>query len=126
MVPSEALPAALFMMLMLASSLQGLAASGHFPRAQRRPALASGSGTLILYGSMTIVAVCLIAGIVAALRLLPWYAAVIGGGLAVLAAPPVLQCFPDRFVDGRGAPIAFAAASALPALGLIWIAVRLN
>lgn len=126
MVPSEALPIALFMVLMLASSLQGLAVSGHFPRAQRRPALASGCGALILFGSMTIVAVCLVAGIVAALRLFPWYAAVIGGGLAVLAAPPVLQSFPDRFVDGRGAPIAFALASTLPALGLIWVAVHSN
>jgi hypothetical protein len=117
------LPFALFVALILAAVLQGLAVSGHFPRAHAQPALASGFGRLILFGSMALVAVCLVAGIAAALRYLPWYAAIIGGGLSLLAAPLVLRAFPDRLVDGRGAPVAFAAAAAAAALLLLWLVV---
>ena len=53
-------------------------------------------------------------------QLIPWYAAVIGGGLAILAAPLVLQQFPDRFVDGRAALLSFAAAGIALAL-FIWV-----
>jgi hypothetical protein len=35
------------------------------------------------------------------------------GGLAILAAPLVLQQFPDRFVDGRASLLSFAAVGAL-------------
>jgi hypothetical protein len=94
-----------YMALVLIASLYGLAVSGHFPRKQ-----ASGIGPIVLFGSVALVIVCLAAGIPAAVRLVPWYAAIIGGGLAVLMAPLVLQWFPDRFVDGRGAPIVFGIA----------------
>jgi hypothetical protein len=36
----------------------------------------------------------------------------------------VLQLFSDRFVDGRGSLVSFAAASALVAFFLIWLAGR--
>jgi hypothetical protein len=123
MVPRDALlPLALFMALMLAASLQGLAASGHFPRQHRTAALASGLGPMILFGSIAIMIVCFTAGAGAAVRLLPWYAVIIGGGLSVLSAPLVLQRLPDRFVDGRSSLIAFATAGIAFALLLIWIA----
>jgi hypothetical protein len=121
-VSMEALIAlALFMALVLASALQGLAASGHFPRADQP---ASGVAPLILFGTIALVALSLAAGSMAALRLLPWYAAVISGGLSVLVAPPVLQAFPDRFVDGRGSLLAFAAAGAVFALSLVCLLAR--
>jgi hypothetical protein len=121
-VSMEALIAlALFMALVLASALQGLAASGHFPRADQP---ASGVAPLILFGTIALVALSLAAGSVAALRLLPWYAAVISGGLSILVAPPVLQAFPDRFVDGRGSLLAFAAAGAVFALSLVCLLAR--
>ena len=121
-VSTEALIAvALFMALVLASALQGLAASAHFPRADRP---VSGVAPLILFGTIARVVLSLAAGIAAALRLLPWYAAVIGGGLSVLAAPPVLQAFPDRFIDGRGSLLAFAAAGAVLALSLVCLLAR--
>ena len=112
---------ALFMALVLASALQGLAASGHFPRADQP---ASGVAPLILFGTIALVALSLAAGSMAALRLLPWYAAVISGGLSVLVAPPVLQAFPDRFVDGRGSLLAFAATGAVLALSLVCLLAR--
>jgi len=111
----------LFVALVLAASLQGLAASGHFPRSRRGPAAAL--EPVVLFGSIAVVIVCLAAGIAAALRLIPWYAAVIGGGLSILAAPPVLQRFSDRFVDGSRALATFAAACAVFALLLIWMAM---
>jgi hypothetical protein len=121
-VSTEALIAlALFMALVLACALQGLAASGHFPRADQP---ASGVAPLILFGTIALVALSLAAGSVAALRLLPWYAAVISGGLSVLLAPPVLQAFPDRFVDGRGSLLAFAATGAVLALSLVCLLAR--
>ena len=104
------------MALALTSSLHGLAASGHFPRT---PADGSGPGPVILFGSIAAVIVCLLAGIATAARLVPWYAAVIGGGLAVLLAPLVLQRFTDNFVNGRAALLVFAAIGAVLALALV-------
>jgi hypothetical protein len=117
------IPLALFAALVLAASLDGLAVSGHFPRRQKGAAFASTFGAVILFGSIALVIAGLAGGIIGALRFVPWYAAIIGGGFALLAAPLVLRCFPDRFVDGRGAPLAFAGISAALALLLIWLAV---
>jgi hypothetical protein len=123
MLPLNALlPLVLFTALLLALSLHALSASGHFPREHRGAAFVSGAGRAILYGSMVIVFLCLLIGLAAAWHLIPWYAAVIGGGLAILVAPLVLQQFPDRFVDGRASLLAFAAASLVLALALIWLA----
>jgi hypothetical protein len=122
MLPTNALaPLAIFMALLLVLSLLGLAASGHFPREHRAPALASGIGLLILYGSIAISIVCLVSGLATAWRLIPWYAAVIGGGLSILVAPLALQQFPDHFVDGRASLMSFAGSGGLLALLLVWL-----
>jgi hypothetical protein len=112
----------LFMALLLALALNVLAASGHFPREHRAPTLTTGNGPLLLYGSIVVVALCLLAGVAAARWLIPWFAAVIGGGLAILGAPLMLQRFPDRFVDGRGALLVFAGAGAVLALLMVLLA----
>ena len=123
MLPAASIiPLALFAALLLALALFGLAASGQFPSEHRAPAFATGIGAAILYGSIVVAALCLVAGLVSAWRMIPWYAAVIGGGLAILVAPLVLRQFPDRFVDGRGALLAFAGAGAVLALLLCWTA----
>ena len=110
----------LLIALVLAAALQGLAASGHFPRRRTTPIAAQALEAIIVWGSLALTIVSLIGGIVAALRLIPWYAAVIGGGLSLLAAPPALRLFPDRFVDGRGALLTLAGICAAVALVLIW------
>lgn len=115
---SALIPLLLLAALILTAALHGLAASGHFPLQPK--ALASGAGAVLLFGSMALVAVSLVGGIVCALRLVPWYSAIIGGGIALLAAPLVLAWFPDRFVDGRGALVTFAAASVILAILLLW------
>lgn len=115
-------PLVLFTALILVLSLHGLAASGHFPREYRTAALASGHGTVVLYGSMMLAGLSLLAGLAAAWRVIPWYAAVIGAGGAILIAPLILQKFPDRFVDGRAALLGFAATAVLLAILLLGIA----
>lgn len=117
-------PLLLFVALVLVLSLHGLAASGHFPREHRAPALASGLGKLVLYGSLAVAALCLLAGLVAAWQLIPWYAAVIGGGGAILIAPLVLQKFPDRFVDGRASLLIFSATAALLTIPLLVLVTK--
>jgi len=118
------IPLALFTTLLLFVSLHALAASGQFPREHRAPALVSGVGVIVLYGTIAVALISLLAAFFAAWRLVPWYAAVIGAGLAILAAPLVLQQFTDRFVDGRTSLVSFAGAGALLALPLVWLAGR--
>ncbi|MGB2598321.1 MAG: hypothetical protein WBC87_25780 [Pseudolabrys sp.] len=118
------IPLALFTTLLLFVSLHALAASGQFPREHRAPALMSGGGAIVLYGTIAVALISLLAGLFAAWRLIPWYAAVIGGGLAILAAPLVLQQFTDRFVDGRTSLVSFAGAGALLAFLLVCLVGR--
>jgi hypothetical protein len=118
------IPLTLFTTLLLFVSLYALAASGQFPREHRAPGLISGGGAIVLYGTIAVASITLLAALFAAWRLIPWYAAVIGGGLAILAAPLVLQQFTDRFVDGRTSLVSFAGAGALLAFLLVWLAGR--
>ena len=118
------IPLLLFTTLLHFVSLHLLSASGQFPREHRSPSLTSALGALILYGTIAVAFTSFLAALFAARKMIPWYAAVIGGGLAILVAPMVLQLFSDRFVDGRGSLVTFAAASALIALFLIWLAGR--
>jgi len=125
MLPEAVLiPLLLFTALLHFVSLHLIAASGQFPREHRSPSLTSAFGALILYGTIAVAVTSFFAAIFAAWKMIPWYAAVIGSGVAILAAPMVLQLFSDRFVDGRGSLVSFAAASALIALFLIWLAGR--
>ena len=88
----------------------------------RAPALASELGAFILYGAIAVAFASSPVAFFAALRLIPWYAAVIGSGLAILAAPLVLQQFTHRFVDGRASLLRFTGIGTLPAFLLIWLA----
>jgi len=113
------LPLALLMALVLSFSMHGLAASGHFPKQHRSAALRAGAGPLVLFGSLLLSLLSLAAGLVLGARMIPWYAAVIGGGAMVLAAPLVLRSFPDDVVNGRMALIVFSGAGAVVATLLI-------
>jgi hypothetical protein len=120
-MPAAVPPLLVFMALLLVLSLYGLAAAGHFPPEHRGHRLRSPAGSLILFGSIALALVCLGTAVVVAWQHLPWYAAVIGGGVMVLIAPLLLRPLPDSFVDGPGALIAFAAAGVLLAALLISI-----
>lgn len=108
-----------FAALLLAAALLALSASGHFPRRGDAP---GDPGAVALSVSMLAGAAATAAGLLIAWRHLPWPPAVIAGGLAILAAPLVLQQLPDRFVDGRGSLIAFGGGAALLAAILLVIA----
>jgi len=121
MTLASIVPLIIFVILMLLASLQTLSASGHFPKASRLPAIAQGSGPAVLWASMIVTSGSVVAGIAAAWMLIPWYAAVIGGGASILLAPLALQVFPDRIVDGKIALIGFAATAAVLAALLCWL-----
>ena len=99
--------------LLLGAAFCGLAASGHFPREQGSVEFQSGIGEFILFGTLASSILSLAVGIGMALRLVPWYAAVLGGGAVLLAAPLLLRLFPDSFVDSRAALLTFASACTL-------------
>ncbi len=114
-------PLIVFAVLFLLVTMYVLSASGHFPR----PAHAAQNATVspvLLWGASLAAVVALVTGIAAAGLLMPWYADVIAGGAAVLAAPLVLQRFSDRFVDGRGALLTFAGGALIAAVPLAWLA----
>jgi hypothetical protein len=115
---------ALFAALMLFVSLQLLAASGHFPLQARTAAMKGVASVIVLWLSIAVTLAALGAGAVAAVQTAPWQGLVIGGGLAVLAAPLLLQPCPDWFVDGRAALLTFAAGAALSAAALAVTASR--
>lgn len=106
----------LFVAQVLALSLYGLAVSGHFPREVRKPALAAGAGPAVLWSTMAAAACSALSAVAFAGAALPWPAAVIGGGAALLFAPLVLQLFPDPFVDGRAGLLVLATL----AVALTW------
>jgi hypothetical protein len=121
MLPVQSLPPlALFALLLFAAAIYGLAALGHFPASTRQEAMRRGAGPAVLWGTMAVVALSVAIALATAWLMIPWYAAIIGGGIAVLVAPLVLQYFSDRFVDGRGALHTFAGAAAVLAVVLIW------
>ena len=118
------IPAVTFTMLMLVAALHGLAASGHFPRETRLASMRQGAGPALLWASIVVVLACLLIGLFAAWHLIPWYAAVIGGGAGILVAPLVLRVFSDRFVDGISGLVSFAAAASGLAAVMLWLMQR--
>jgi hypothetical protein len=82
-------------------------------------ALRSGVGRAILFSTCAVAALALVVGVAMAWAVVPWPAAVIGAGAAILAAPLLLRPLPDAFVNGRGALLTFASASALLALAVL-------
>lgn len=119
MLPEDALlPLLALVALLLSTTLCVLAASGHFPREHRSPALQSDVGALVLFGSLAISLLSLAVGLVLAWPIVPWYAGVIGGGGSLLAAPLILRHFSDRFVNGRTA-LAVLAGSSIIAVGFL-------
>lgn len=109
----------LFMAAVLLVSLYGLTVSGHFPVEYRAERLRSGSGAVLMWGTMMAAGLSGLLAILFASLLLPWYAAVIGGGAMVLFAPMLLQPFPDTFVNGRRGLVAFSAGASLTAF-IMW------
>jgi hypothetical protein len=109
----------LFMALFAAASLHALTASGQFPREHRAASLQSAAGAAILYGSIIVTLLSLVAALRFAWQTIPCYAAVIGGGAPVLFAPLLLRPLSDPFVNGRAALLSFSAIAAAIALVML-------
>jgi len=90
----------LFMGLLLALALYGLAASGQFPYEHRAAPLRSAVGRLVLFGSMSVAAACLVIGLASMPKATPWYAVVIGEDWFSLRRP--FCC--GRFLIARERP----------------------
>jgi hypothetical protein len=120
----QLIPLLPFVLLVLAAALQGLAASGHFPLRDGGAKAAPQPGRATLFASIAVTLLALIAGCTAVPRLTSWSAAIIAGGFSLLFAPLSLRVFPDRFVNGAGALIAFTGATLAAAAILIWLGMR--
>lgn len=112
---------ALFAGMMLAVTMYGLVLAAHFPAEHRRPELCGAVGGLVLWGTCAAVVLVALFAVRLALAELPGYAAVLAGGLAILAAPLALKPLPDTLLDGRAGLLLLA----LSALALAVLAARL-
>ncbi len=110
----------LFSALVLSVSMYGLSFSGHFPAEQRPAELQGPAGQAILGGTGVAVAICAFLTLRLAWLAVPVPLAIIGAGGALLAAPLVLQMFPDRFVDGRSGLMVLAGVSAVLVVAARW------
>jgi hypothetical protein len=103
-------------------ALYGLTVSGHFPAEFRADELRNRAGSLVMWGTIVITGVAAATTAIVGWTVLPWYAFVIGGGAALLAAPLLLRPFPDRFVNGGAALLTFAAGATASAI-MLWTAL---
>jgi hypothetical protein len=106
----------IFMGLVLVLALYGLTVSGHFPAEFRDPSLKTTFGKTVLWATLVVACLLVIVAIAIAWRSLPLYATILAAGAMVLVAPLLLRPFPDRFVNGRGGLLAFAAIGVALAL----------
>jgi hypothetical protein len=112
----------LFMAAVLAVSAFVITAAGQFPREHRKPALDSPAGAALLWLTIALAAVAVVATLLFAWLVLPWYATVLGGGLMILVAPYVLHPLPDRVVNGPSALVGLSALALVLAGGMWWLA----
>jgi hypothetical protein len=92
---------AVFMALVLVLALYALTVSGHFPAEYRASSLSTAAGRVLLWGTLVLCAAVTVLVARFAWRHVPIYAAAIGGGAMLLAAPLILRPLPDSFVNGR-------------------------
>lgn len=104
----------LFMALVLVVGLFVVVAAEHFPKEFRSPDLATMGGTVLLWSTIALIVVSSAIAVYVVFVAIPWYSAVIGGGLMALVAPLLVQPLPDALINGRSALLLLAAI----ALGL--------
>ena len=103
-----------FMALVLVICLFAVVAAEHFPAEFRPSDLATTGGTALLWSTIVLVLISSAIAIYTVIAAIPWYSAVIGGGLMALIAPLLVQPLPDALINGRAALLTLAAI----ALGL--------
>jgi hypothetical protein len=104
------------MALVLVLALYALTVSGHFPAEYRAPGLRTAAGQVLLWGTLVLCTALTVVVAHFAWRHVPLYAAAIGGGAMLLAAPLILQPLPDSFVNGRRGLLVFTGIALCLAL----------
>ncbi len=112
---------AAFTLQVLVIALLFLCLAGHFPFAHQQPKLKELPGRVLLAASVLVGAIAVAQVIGLANRRLPIPVAIIAGGLALLAAPLVLQRLPASFVDGRRGLATLATLAAGLAYLITWL-----
>ena len=107
---------AVFMALVLVLALYALTVSGHFPAEYRAASLSTAAGRALLWGTLALCAAVTVLVAHFAWRHVPLYAAAIGGGAMLLAAPVILRPLPDSFVNGRRGLLSFTGLALCLAL----------
>ena len=108
-----------FGVVIMTATLLALTAAGHFPQSERLARMKSGLGSAILWSSIITTCGATGAAIWTASSTVSWPEAIISASLGLLLAPMILQCFPDRFVDGRRGLIAWTTVTVGQAAWLV-------
>lgn len=111
-MPLESLPVAAFIAAATIITLGAILLAGHFPVERLPQPLRSGSSRGLVWLNLLLLAGLLFVALAIAVQRMPWPAAVIGGGLAVLFAPLLFQVLPARWRDGRTGLLGQALLSA--------------
>ena len=99
---------ALFSIVSLTVFMFVVVAAGMFPAEHRTSDLRGAAGSALLWISIVAVGAVAVRAVAFAVATLPWYAAVIAGGLMLLAAPFVLGLLPPRLVGNRAGIVGLA------------------
>lgn len=87
-------PALIFAAATLLSMVGVVVLSGHFPRRARQAPLSGTASEAALYGLVLSTLAVIAGAALLAVGALPWYAAIIIGGLAIVSGPLVEQRLP--------------------------------
>ena len=120
-MPTIAFAIALYTLTAFAAVLAVVGVSGFYPVEARPTALRRPGGSVLIH-LLALVALALLATAAwLAVTAIPWTAAVIAGGLAILFAPAIFESLPRRFWDSR-AGVAVTAGGAICLLLAIHLA----
>ena len=87
-------PALMFAVATLLSMVGVVVLSGHFPRRARQAPISGAASEVALYGLVLSTLAAIAGAVLLAVGALPWYAAIIIGGLAIVSGPLVEQRLP--------------------------------
>lgn len=112
---------ALYTLTVFTAVLAVVGLSGFYPVEARPAALRQPGGPALIHLLTLVVLALLATAAWLAVTALPWTAAVIAGGLAILFAPAIFESLPRRFWDSR-AGVAVTAGGAICLLLAIHLA----
>ena len=117
----DAGPALIFAVVTLVTMVGVVVLSGHFPRRARQTSMSGAASEAVLYGLGLVTIAAAFGSVHLAVSALPWYAAIIIGGLAIVTAPLVEQRLPVSLrVTTKGVALLSLLEISAAAASLIW------